>query len=145
MQQNHISLENKTDDIELTKAIQEAISKKIYVVVFIGNNEIKSKISTIENVISVAPTKLKSKFLFNELDLDKNPTLFVPGEDVLSDYLLDKMTYDAGASFSTAITSGSIALILSNNRDAKKEEVITILKKCIRNQIKRRKKWEYYL
>ena len=113
--------------------------------VSIGNNEIKSKISTIENVISVAPTKLKSKFLFNELDLDKNQTLFVPGEDVLSDYLLDKMTYDAGASFSTAITSGSIALILSNNRDAKKEEVITILKKCIRNQIKRIKKWEYYL
>lgn len=55
----------------LQKLYKKLFLKKIYVVVSIGNNEIKSKISTIENVISVAPTKLKSKFLFNELDLDK--------------------------------------------------------------------------
>lgn len=103
---------------ELEDVIEKAISENIIIVCSAGNFMEASMLypSNYESVISVGSMK-KDKTVISPTGQFRKKVIFFPGENIVT--AIGKDTYAGcdGTSFSTAICSGMIALLLEKNND----------------------------
>lgn len=116
----NVSMGCLSDDNNLKKVIKNAWDKNIIIVASAGNytqNDVLYP-SKYEESLCVGAVDKKGKILYPEGNVEKK-VIFFPGEKIVSAIGNNEYAGCEGTSFSTAICTGLVALLLEKNNDKK--------------------------
>lgn len=116
----NISIGCLVGDNDLKKVIKKALDKNIIIIASAGNY-IKNDIlypSKYEGVVAVGSLSKKGKILYPRGETKKK-IIYLPGEKIVSAIGNNKYAGCEGTSFSTAICTGLVALLLEKKNDKK--------------------------